>query len=185
VIRGGGERIFSSGEPTVEITDSAQVSGGMQFSFKAFGDPVILSHGSVTGSFSEGETVTGASSTATATITRVNVSAGTLEVGNVQNGPFGSSEVISTAGGSATTNAAQTGGTTSYTVKLYRDKNQQLPDTQATLIGSVTGGSATRNGNQVDDVTADGVIEYTVIWDFFSDGLGIGDFFCLMPRIST
>jgi len=185
VIRGGGERVFSSGEPSVEITGKAKGSGGMEISFKAFGDPVILSHGTVTGTFSEGETVTGGISGATAVITRVNSSAQTLEVGNVQGGPFNSSETITTAGGSATTNGAQSGGTTSYTVKLFYDINQQLPDNQCTLTGGVTGGSASRNGNQIDSVTADGVIEYTTIWNFTGDGLSIGDFFIMMPRIAA
>jgi hypothetical protein len=39
----------------------------------------------------------------------------------------------------------------------------------ATLIGSATGGSATRSGNSVINVDADGTTTYTVVWDSGTD----------------
>ena len=41
----------------------------------------------------------------------------------------------------------------------------------ATLVaGSATGGSATVVGNEVQNVTADGRILFSAVWDFFADG---------------
>lgn len=75
------------------------------------------------------------------------------------------------------------GGGTGKIVKIYIDPDESSPDTQATLRGSATGGSATRNGNQVEGVSANGTTTYTVGWDFLADGLGIGEFSNLSPRI--
>lgn len=55
-------------------------------------------------------------------------------------------------------------------VKVWHDPNQGRPITQGTLRGSATGGSTSRNGNQIENVDADGVTEYSLIWDFKSDG---------------
>ncbi len=54
------------------------------------------------------------------------------------------------------------------------------PDTQATLIDPVSGGSMTRAGNQLNDITPDaGVTLYTCRWDFGTDGFNAGQ----SPRI--
>lgn len=52
--------------------------------------------------------------------------------------------------------------TTGLKVKFFLGTDGGVPETQAQLIGSVTGGSATRNGNQVENIDADGS-DYTAI----------------------
>lgn len=54
------------------------------------------------------------------------------------------------------------GGQTSQVVRFFFGTDHEVPITQAQLTGTVTGGSATRNGNQVEDVDADGTTDYTV-----------------------
>lgn len=77
-------------------------------------------------------------------------------------------------------------GSSNKTVKFYCDTDEDPPETQCTLIGSATGGSASRNGNQVDNVDADdGVTEYTIDWDFFSDGGFIGGRAAVKARIES
>jgi len=75
------------------------------------------------------------------------------------------------------------GGDTGKIVKIYVNGQEGPPTALATLTGTATGGSATRNGNQVENVSADGSTTYTVGWDFFSDGLSIGQYANLAPRI--
>jgi len=65
-------------------------------------------------------------------------------------------------------------GSSDKTVKLYFSTSEQDPVGQCTLTGSVTGGSATRNGNQVENVDANGSTTYTCIWDTVTDGLYAG-----------
>jgi len=95
-------------------------------------------------------------------------------------------EIVSTgigSGGALITFKAYGGGT-GKTVQFYRNGDEEAPDAQATLTGTATGGSATRSGNTVTGVAADGSTSYTIVWDFFTDNFGIGDNYNLMPAIS-
>lgn len=65
------------------------------------------------------------------------------------------------------------GGGTGWTVKFYFGRD--ILGTQATLTGTATGGSAIRNGNQVENVAADGMTTYTVDFDAAAHGLSDGD----------
>jgi len=76
-------------------------------------------------------------------------------------------------------------GSSDKTVKLYYDSGEEAPITQASLMGSATGGSATRNGNQIENVDADGSTTYTLVHDAATDGLGAGDKETLMLRIEV
>jgi len=77
-------------------------------------------------------------------------------------------------------------GSSDKTVKFYFNNAEEAPDTQVTLMGTATGGSATRNGNQVDNVDADdGTTTYTVVRDTSGDGLSLGDQENIMPRIEV
>jgi hypothetical protein len=55
------------------------------------------------------------------------------------------------------------GGAVGQTVRFYFGTGGTAPETQVSLIGSATGGSAFRNGNQVDNVDCDGTTDYTAI----------------------
>lgn len=78
-----------------------------------------------------------------------------------------------------------TAGTTLLTVRATGDPGDatkritgyfsttETPDmTQMTLIGTPTGGSATRNGNTIENIDADGVTDYTFVWaSVITDGV--------------
>ena len=54
------------------------------------------------------------------------------------------------------------------------------------LVGaSATGGSATVNGNQVENIDADGVTEYSVRWNTELDGLTNGQRNTVTPQIKA
>jgi hypothetical protein len=61
------------------------------------------------------------------------------------------------------------------TVKLLYASDGQIARTQATLVGTATGGSATRVGNEIQNVTADNSTDYTLVWDAAADGFSSGD----------
>lgn len=75
------------------------------------------------------------------------------------------------------------GGGTGKTAKFYYSMNEETPTSQCTLTGSATGGSATRSGNTVTNISADGSTAYTITWDFFTDGAALGEYFTVMPYI--
>ncbi len=78
------------------------------------------------------------------------------------------------------------GGGDDKTCRFYFNSSEENPVTQCTLVGTATGGSATRNGNQVEDVKADdGVTTYTAIWDAATDGLSAGTRVTAKATIST
>lgn len=163
-------------EPTV---------GGMKYTFKAYGDPTVLYHGTVTGTFVAGAIVTGSESGATATIVRVNSTAKTLEVGGVSVTPFVAADNLSTPGGNSAPSVSvdPTGGGADYSVKLYHSTNQGTPTTPSSLTGNATGGSALRVGNQVNGIKADEVTTYTCVWDFETDLVDYGQGFTDLLRI--
>lgn len=75
-------------------------------------------------------------------------------------------------------------GSSDKTVKFYYSTDEGPPTSQCTLTGSPTGGSATRNGNQIENVNADdGTTEYTALWDFLTDGGFIGGKATVKARI--
>lgn len=74
-----------------------------------------LSYDALTADFSVGETVTGGTSGASATIvaiTQDSATTGTLRLGAITSGPFSDNETITSAGGSATANGASASGST-------------------------------------------------------------------------
>jgi len=80
-----------------------------------------------------------------------------------------------TGGMSISYKAYGASGSSDKTVKFYYSFNEEPPVAQCTLTGSATGGSSSRNGNQIDNVDADdGVTTYTATWDFLTDGGFIG-----------
>lgn len=75
-----------------------------------------LGYDALTLAFEVGETVTGGTSGATATIvgiTQTSATAGTLRLGAITSGPFQNNEALTSAGGAATANGASASGTTS------------------------------------------------------------------------
>lgn len=181
---GGGELIWMSGETNVEVKAREIGSGGQQYTLIAHGDPLVIAHGAVAGGpFLAGEPVTQTSPAASGTC----VYAGTNEihVGGVS-GTFQDANTINgtTSGASAATTAVPTGGGADYIVKHYHSQEEEAPATQGTLTGAVSGGQATRNGNQIENVTADSVTEIAFTWDFQSDGYGIGERFSDMLAIT-
>jgi hypothetical protein len=116
--QGGGDRWWSANELNIELVGTAAVLGGMQLSFKCYGDP----------------------------------------------------------------------GSSDKTVKLWVAPDEESPRYQCVLTGAVTGGSAVRNGNQVDNVDADdGVTTYTCIWNFGGQTPSVsgGDSIVLMATIEV
>lgn len=70
-------------------------------------------------------------------------------------------------------------------VKLYYSSKENPEMVQATLAGTATGGAATRSGNQVEDVDADGTTTYTVQWDVDADAQANGQPEDFMVSIET
>jgi hypothetical protein len=67
------------------------------------------------------------------------------------------------------------GTDTGLTATVYFSLDQETPDTQATLVGTVSGGSASRSGNTITNVTADdGATLYTFTWAALGDGASVG-----------
>lgn len=64
------------------------------------------------------------------------------------------------------------GGGTGKTVRFYAG---DILQTEAILSGTATGGSAVRNGNQIENVDADGTTVYTVDFNATANGLFDGD----------
>jgi len=178
---GGGERWWTEESVSIEITSREVGYGGLQYSFIAYGDPLILDHGttSVGSGFEVGETVQDQTTLATATIFRVNTTALTLEIGNVS-GTFGNNVVKQTTGTGINTQAtvsSTSGGGADYKVNQYHSELEEPPITKGTLTGGVTGGTASRSGDDIINVIADGLTEYTFLWAFGTDELSIGAHF--------
>jgi len=77
------------------------------------------------------------------------------------------------------------GGGSGRFVKFYLvDSANYGAMAQAALVGSVTGGTATRNGNQIENVDADGVTTYTAIIDPVGSGFAPFDAVRVLPVIS-
>ena len=72
-------------------------------------------------------------------------------------------------------------------VEFRRSAENEIPLAQATLIGAAGSGGPgpvpIRIGNILTSVDADGVTEYSTIWDITSDGVEMGDRAQLVPRI--
>lgn len=186
-----GEYHYLPGELDVSLKSRAGTLGGTLLTFIGHGDPVIIPHGGTTSGggvtdWVEGETITGATTGTTATLLRrdPNGDDSALHVGNVQGAGFNGSEVINGATGAATMNAAATGGAADKVFKIYTiDSSGNL--IQGTLAGAATGGTATRVGNEVQNVIADGATEYTIRWDFIADGFAIGQRADIVPSMSV
>jgi hypothetical protein len=54
------------------------------------------------------------------------------------------------------------GGQTGQIVRFYIGSGGDAPETQVNLIGDATGGTAFRNGNQIESVDCDGTTDYTI-----------------------
>lgn len=177
---GGGERIWTAGSTNVTIQSRAAGNGGLKYTFTADGDPLVLTHGAPSGGtgFEEGETVQDQTTLATGTIVRVNSVAQTLEVGAVS-GTFGNNVVQQTTGGGSGTQATvsgTSGGGADYKVQQLHNNEEEPPTTQGTIkAGSVAGGSATLNGNWIENIVADSLTVYTFVWNFFNDGFQPGE----------
>ena len=67
------------------------------------------------------------------------------------------------------------GSGSNFTGTAYFSSQQSWIENIATLTGSVTGGSASRSGNNIINITADsGATLYTFIWDHSTDGITNG-----------
>jgi hypothetical protein len=67
------------------------------------------------------------------------------------------------------------------TVKFFFGTEQETPMTQALLTGTVTGGTALRNGNDVVGVSADGATDYTAVIQ--ASGFGDNDKIELVAQV--
>jgi hypothetical protein len=177
---GGGEAINglgTSSSPLVTTSPDGATQGadGVVVSFRAYGDPLVVPHGAVTGTFSVGEVATQVPSGATGTILRVG--ANEVWLTNAA-GSWTDTQTFTTAGGSAAQNGAATGGASDKTVEARYflgpgSTGLGVPITGiATIVpGSVTGGGgAVESGNSIINVTADGRT-YSFEWDFLTDGV--------------
>jgi hypothetical protein len=62
------------------------------------------------------------------------------------------------------------------TATLYVDGGEEIPSVVATLTGAASGGSSSRSGNTIIDVTPDdGATLYTGVWDTGADGFAATD----------
>jgi hypothetical protein len=75
------------------------------------------------------------------------------------------------------------GGQTNQVVRIFLGSGGDAPETQANLIGTVSGGTAFRNGNQIDSVDCDGTTDYTVTVQAL--GFNNLDFIETIARVST
>jgi len=76
-------------------------------------------------------------------------------------------------------------GPTNKTVEFYYNRQGEPVTALATLSGTATGGVATRVGNQVLNINADGATTYQITWNFTANSIASGDRVQLVPRIST
>jgi hypothetical protein len=97
----GGDRVWTSGELHIKVTERTNAPGGERIKFKCWGDP----------------------------------------------------------------------GPDDKVVRIYFNRYGEPNLTQAILTGTPTGGAATRNGNQLEDVDADGTTEYSLIVDLEGSGI--------------
>jgi len=180
-----GEYQFVPGELDVEILSTDSTFGGNLIEFRAHNDPVVIPHGGTTGSLTEGETLTGAVTGTTATLVRKDPTGldTTLHVGGVSGAGFNGSEQINGAAGSVTMNGAAFGGTADKRFRIYYFDTAGAMQV-GTLIGAATGGTATRVGNEVQNIIADGVTVYTTVWDFGVDGFIMGQQANVVPSVS-
>jgi len=175
-----GQYHYIPGEVDISIKSRTAVLGGMVVTFVGHGDPIVISHGGTTSpggitDWVEGETVTGGTSGAQATLIRrdPNGDDSAFHVGGVTNGPFVAGESISGTTGTAIISGTPIGGAANKVAKIFFiDSNGNLA--QGTLAGNATGGTAVRVGNEVQNIIADGVTEYSVLWAFQVDGISIG-----------
>lgn len=181
---GGGGIFYNTNDfDAVWTEDPAAVSGGnFTRKFVGYGDPLILSHGSVTsGPFELGETVTGGTSSATGVV--VSEDTNELRVGGVI-GTFQDAEVLTggSSGATATTDAAPTGRDEDHMVKIFHNTDEEGKMTQ-TPLAAVSGESATLNGDTIEDLFADGVTEYlvTMVGAGFSEGQQITNAIQIIP----
>jgi len=79
------------------------------------------------------------------------------------------------------------GGGTGRKFKLFYALDGEPNLLEATLATPVTGGSATFNAglNQVEDIAADGVTVYTIIWDITADSVVAGTILDRFPQITV
>jgi hypothetical protein len=68
-------------------------------------------------------------------------------------------------------------------IRFYYSTQGEPPVSQATLTGTASGGVAVMNGNQVENVNADGVTTYEATWDFAADSIATGTRVQIVPRI--
>lgn len=70
------------------------------------------------------------------------------------------------------------------TIKFYYSLGEEIPKIQMSLTGTATGGSSSRSGNTVIDVTPDGGSTlYTIIWDVTADGIVETDMLNIMASV--
>ncbi len=165
-----GIRTVSSPLVTTTPAGSEKGNTGVIVKFTAHESPLIVPHGSVTGTLSIGETATQTPSGATGVI--VEVGTGQIKMGSVT-GTWTDTQGFTTAGGSATQNAVTTEGLADKTVTARFFKSgttvKGVPVTLVSMVaGSGTGGG-TVSGNQFINVTADELTEYSFQWDFLGD----------------
>jgi len=186
---GGGELINGISTPLskmISTSDEGNAQGpiGVLNTFSCWGDPVVVPHGAITGAITVGDVATQSPSGATGIVLRTSPN----ETHIRQSVPAGGAAWIDTqlitfvggAGGTATQNAAATGGAADKTIDVRFHLGAGsigigVPITGlATIVpGSLVdsgGGPAVLVGNQIQQVTADGR-DYTFEWDFFADGI--------------
>ncbi|GAG52833.1 unnamed protein product, partial [marine sediment metagenome] len=180
---GGGEVLngyTTPSNPLVTVSPEGNVQGtaGLIISFSAHGAPVVVPHGAVTGTITVGDVCTQVGSGATGVVLRTGTNQTWLSqaTGVWTNGQL--FNAVGGPGGSATQNAAATGGLADKTVvaRFTLDAGQTgigVPvDGICTIVpGSVTGGSgATDSSDTIINVTADSRT-FSFEWDFLSDGV--------------
>ncbi len=80
-------------------------------------------------------------------------------------------------------------GTADKTVKFFFDTEGEPALVQATLTGAAVvesgspAGAPTRVGNEIQDIDADGTVEYSAVWDISADGVSTGDRVQLKPQV--
>jgi len=76
-------------------------------------------------------------------------------------------------------------GPTDKTVEFYYNRQGEPAVATATLSGTAAGGVATRVGNTITNVQADGTTTYEITWNITADSISAGDRVQLVPRVST
>jgi len=172
---GGSHVTHYPGGLQVQVRYSTAVVAGMELTFRCNGDELFVNHGGVTGgsgNFEIGETITSTSG-GSGTIHLVPSSTQVKIV--AVTGSFNDTDTLTQttgSGGTATQSGASTGLSADKTVRFRFINSFGVPATLCTLTsGSATGGSATVVGNEVQNVTADPTIVYTVTWNFAANGI--------------